>query len=252
MIEIKQLKKRFGKLDVLKNIDLNITGNGKVIAILGPNGSGKTTLIKSIMGMVIPDGGSIAINGQNIHKEWQYRDKISYLPQIARFPENLKVREVIQLIKSLRSRQTREELLITLFGLEPHLDKKLAYLSGGTRQKVNLTLALMYDNPLIIFDEPTAGLDPVALIKFKDWMEKEKQAGKLILLTTHIMPLVEETADEIIFLLEGQVYFKGTPSDLRHKYPGENLERSIALLLSEAEPDGLSGKTFTPSTSANL
>lgn len=252
MIEIKQLKKRFGKLDVLKNIDLDLTGNGRVIAILGPNGSGKTTLIKSIMGMVIPDGGVITINGQNIHNEWLYRDKISYLPQIARFPENLKVREVIQLIKSLRSRQTREELLITLLGLESHLDKKLAYLSGGTRQKVNLTLALMYDNPLIILDEPTAGLDPVALIKFKDWMEKEKQAGKLILLTTHIMPLVEETADEIIFILEGQVYFKGTPGELRYKYPGENLERSIALLLNKAGPDFQTGKIYTTSTSSSV
>lgn len=245
MIQIKRLKKQFGKLTVLKEIDLNLTGQGKIIAILGPNGSGKTTLIKCLMGMVIPDAGDIIIENQNIQHQWLYRDQISYLPQIAKFPDNLKVREVIQLVKSLRTRPSHENKLIELFGLQSYLDKKLAYLSGGTRQKVNLTLTLMYDNPLIVFDEPTAGLDPVALIKFKDWMEQEKEAGKLILLTTHIMPLVEETADEIVFLLEGRVYFQGTPQELNQQFPAENLERSIALLLNKALPGETADQTVT-------
>lgn len=234
MIEIKNLHKSFGSLRVLNGIDLHFSERGKISAVLGPNGSGKTTLIKCLLGMVLPDQGEILVGGQRIANRFDYRASVGYLPQIARFPENLRVGEVIALIKDIRGVETSEEALIRLFGLAPFLSKRLGALSGGTRQKVNLTLAFMYDSPLLILDEPTSGLDPVALIRLKDYIRAERDRGKTILITTHIIELVEELADEIIFLLEGNVYFRGSARELKNRYATDDLERAIAAILDPA------------------
>ncbi len=232
MIKIENLHKRFGKNQVLKGVDLDISEGG-IFAILGPNGSGKTTLIKCILGMVIPDKGEMLIESKSIRKSWKYRQQIDYLPQIANFPPNLTVSELIRMIKDLRNKPAEEELLIKSFQLEPFLDKKLSSLSGGTKQKVNLLLTLMFDSPLIILDEPTSGLDPIALLHLKELIQKEKTNGKTILVTSHIMSFVEEMADEIVFLLEGKVYFKGDISTLKEKTQKESFELAIANVLKE-------------------
>lgn len=232
MISIKQLEKAFGKTEVLKGVDLELRDTGKTTAILGPNGSGKTTLIKCILGMVLPDAGEVRLLGQSVRGQWQYRSEIDYLPQIARFPENLSVREVIAFIKDIRGAGAQDEDLIRFFELTPFLDKRLSNLSGGTRQKVNLVLAFMYDSPLLILDEPTSGLDPVAMIKLRELIQREKDRNKMILITTHIMSFVEEMADEIIFLLEGKVYFRGSIEALKQQYRETSVERAIACILN--------------------
>ncbi|MDN5205038.1 ABC transporter ATP-binding protein [Fulvivirgaceae bacterium BMA10] len=230
MINIKNLKKSFGKNEVLKGIDLDINNNG-IFAILGPNGSGKTTIIKSILGLVVPDEGDIVLQQKNIARNWKYREYVNYLPQIARFPENLKVRELIDMVKDLRNSPAHEQELIELFELNTSLDKSLKNLSGGTRQKVNVVLSFMFDNPILILDEPTVGLDPVAMIRLKKLILKERKKGKTILLTTHIMSVVEELADEIVFLLEGKIHFRGSLEELNQRAQGKNLEHSIAKIL---------------------
>lgn len=244
MIQIQNLSKSFHKNQVLSSLDLEISQPG-VFAVLGPNGSGKTTLIKCILGMVIPDSGQIRYQGASITNEWKYRAAISYLPQIARFPENLTVNELLQMIRDIRDQAARAEEIIHLFGLEPWLNSRLGTLSGGTRQKVNLVLAFMYDNPVIIMDEPTAGLDPVALIRLKDLIQAERQKGKIILVTTHVMNFVEEMANEIVFLLDGRIRFRGELAALKRRCGEPTLERAIAKLLQgeclEAGP--AAGKT---------
>lgn len=230
MIEIKNLTKKFGKLIVLDGLDLNIKSGG-IFAILGPNGSGKTTLIKSVLGMVVPNSGEITIDNVSVLKQWEYRNEINYLPQIANFPTNLTVVELIEMIKNLRPKKSHENELITLFGLIPFLNQKLGNLSGGTKQKVNIVLTFMFDSNLIILDEPTNGLDPIALIHLKEIIKKEKEKGKTLLITTHIMGLVEEIADEIVFLLDGKIYFKGNVADLKHQTNQTNIEHAIAHLL---------------------
>ena len=166
-IDIKNIHKSFKQNHVLKGVDLSITNSG-IWAILGPNASGKTTLIKSILGMVLPDQGHILINDNDVLGKWEYKKSINYLPQIARFPDNLTVVELFKMIEELRNSSGDLQPLIDRFDIKPHLKTKLSNLSGGTKQKVNLALALMYDNPIYIFDEPTAGLDPLALIELKD------------------------------------------------------------------------------------
>lgn len=230
MIAVEGLHKSFGKLTVLDNLDLTIDQGG-IFVILGPNGSGKTTLIKSVLGMVVPNAGNITIDGESVLKQWEYRGNIDYLPQIANFPSNLSVSELLKLVKELRDKPTSDNELIGLFGLEPFLDKKLGHLSGGTKQKVNIVLTFMFNSDLIILDEPTSGLDPIALLHLKDLIKKEKANGKTILITTHIMSFVEEMADEIVFLLDGKIYFKGTVQQLQDQTEQEDLEHAIATIL---------------------
>jgi Cu-processing system ATP-binding protein len=230
MINIKNLHKKFEKLSVLEDLDLEINKGG-IFAILGPNGSGKTTLIKCLLGMVIPNKGEIEIDNQSVLKKWDYRNNLNYLPQIANFPANLTVIELINMVKNLRPKQANENELIYLFGLQPFLKKKLGNLSGGTKQKVNLVLTFMFDSELIILDEPTTGLDPIALIHLKELIQKEKAKGKTILITTHIMSVVDELADEIVFLLDGKIYFKGSVDTLKEQTEQTNLEHAIAELM---------------------
>jgi len=234
MIEIKDLYKKFGTNQVLQGIDLDIQRGG-IFAVLGPNGSGKTTLIKSILGMVIPNSGSIKLDGKSVKNSWKYRNEIDYLPQIANFPGNLSVNELIKMIKDIRAKKNTDELrLIELFKMEPFLNKKLGNLSGGMKQKVNLLLAFMFDSPLIILDEPTSGLDPISHIRLKELIKTEKAKGKTILITSHIMSFVEEIADEIVFLLEGKIYFKGSISELKTKTNQPDFEHAIASILSSS------------------
>lgn len=232
MVEIIDLYKKFGKNEVLNGVSLKIDKGG-IFAVLGPNGSGKTTIIKSILGMVIPDKGRIEVFGESIKKSPNYRYKIDYLPQIANFPSNLKVLELIKMIKDLRGQTQNDQALIEIFKLAPFLNKKLGTLSGGTKQKVNLVLTFMFDSPIIILDEPTTGLDPISLIRLKALIAKEKQKGKLILITSHIMSFVEEVADEIVFILEGQIYFKGTIDDLKTNTAQHDFEHAIANILTQ-------------------
>ncbi len=230
MIELKDIYKSFGKIEVLKGVSFEHK-KGEVLTILGPNSSGKTTLIKIILGMVIPQKGEIYIDGELVNGKYQYRNGIDYLPQIARFPDNLTVQELISLIKEMRVKESREERLIEMFNLTPFLKQKLNNLSGGTKQKVNLVLAFMFDSPIIILDEPTTGLDPASLISLKKLIKEEKEKGKAIIVTTHILSFVEEMADQIVFLLEGKLHFKGSINMLKLETNQKDLEHSIASVM---------------------
>jgi Cu-processing system ATP-binding protein len=229
-LQVEKIHKSFGVNEVLKSIDL-LFKEGKTTAVLGPNGSGKTTLIKSVLNIVIPDKGDIKIGDQSTKNQWLYKAQINYLPQIARFPDNLRLRELIQMIKDIRGATDRDLYLAELFKLSSFMNYRMSHLSGGTRQKANIVLALMYDNPILILDEPSTGLDPASLIRFKDLIHEEKKKNKTILINTHIMSLVEDLADEIVFLLEGHIHFSGSVNELKEKYDEQNLERAIAKIL---------------------
>lgn len=233
VIEIEGLSKTFDRKPVLKSVSLNLEDSG-IFTILGPNASGKTTLIKSILGMVFPDSGEVRINGLSVKNQFEYKRQINYLPQIARFPENLKVYELLNFISDLRGKSARKDELIEMFSLNKYLKERINILSGGTKQKVNVLLAFMYDNPILILDEPTNGLDPIALVRLKELIKKEREAGKCILITTHIMQLVEDLSDRIIYMLEGHIHFDGNLSSLKSTYGASTVENCIANMLESS------------------
>lgn len=232
MIEIHDLHKRFGKLSVLRGAELAVRP-GQVTAVIGPNGAGKTTMIKMILGLARPDAGEIRFDGKPIAGDSAYRARIGYMPQIARYPENLSGAELIRMLKDLRGRGAPlDEELIERFDLGPHLKKPLRTLSGGTRQKVNAVMAFLFRPELLILDEPTAGLDPVSSSILKDKVLAERAAGRTFILTSHIMNELEELSDDVAFLLEGMVRFSGPVQELKRRTRQQSLERAIAQVMT--------------------
>lgn len=231
MITIQNLSKKFGLLEALKNVSVEIS-DGSITYLVGPNASGKTTLIKSILGLVKPTSGTIIIGGEKLNGNFSYREKIGYMPQVASFPENLTVEEIINMIKNLRERAVAyDEELISELNLQKEFKKRLKNLSGGTRQKVNACIAFLFNPNILILDEPTAGLDPVSSSILKDKILKEHQNGKTIIFTSHILSELEELAERVIFLLEGQIRFNDTKDKLINSTEKHNLERAIASIM---------------------
>lgn len=231
MIEIKSISKKFGKLEVLKNVNLSCK-KGECIALIGPNGCGKTTLIKSILGMVLPDVGTIEFNGKSILGEYIYREKIGYMPQIGRYPDNMTIGQIIEMIKKVRnSNQDLDQDLLTAFELEKLFDKQMRTLSGGTTQKVSAVLAFLFNPDVLILDEPTAGLDPLASEILKEKIIKEKDKGKLIFITSHLLSELDDLITEIIFMQEGEVHFHKKVEDLKTETNEDKVSKAIASIL---------------------
>jgi Cu-processing system ATP-binding protein len=234
VIQVTSLTKHFGRLMVLDGLDLHVE-TGRITAILGPNGAGKTTLIKSILGLVMPDTGEIFVAGERLTGDAAYRSRIGYMPQTARYPENLTVREILAMIRDLRGdvQETYEEL-IDLFDLEQQMEKPFRTLSGGNRQRVSAALAFLFRPALLFLDEPTAGLDPVASSTLKDKILRERAAGRTIVLTSHVMSEVEELADSVVYLLDGKVYFEEAVASLLERTGEPTLERAMARVMLRA------------------
>ena len=188
MIVARNVSKSFGKLNVLNAISFECR-KGETVSLIGPNSSGKTTLIKCLLGMVIPDQGTILFNEEPIAGNWLYRNNVGYMPQIGRYPDNMTIEHVFDLVCDIRKKPLKEcdVELITEFGLEKIYDKRMRTLSGGTRQKVSASIAFLFNPDVIILDEPTAGLDPLSSEVLKAKITAEKLKGKLILITSHIL-----------------------------------------------------------------
>lgn len=232
IIQVKQLQKSFGKLQVLKQIDCNFSRGG-IVGILGPNAAGKTTLIKSILGMVIPDGGEILFEGKSVANSFEYKKNIGYMPQIGRYPDNMKIGDLFDMMKDLREVHDRLDTdLITAYQLNTMTNKAMHTLSGGTRQKVSAALAFLFDPPVLILDEPTAGLDPLSSEVLKEKILAEKAKGKLILITSHILTEVDELADKVMYLLDGQIKFYKALTDLKAETGEQRLGKALTKILS--------------------
>ena len=231
MIAIKKVNKKFGKLKVLIDISTEFAPT-KSYAIIGPNGSGKTTLIKCVLGMVLPDSGEIEVNGKNIADQWMYRQAIGYMPQIGRYPDNMRMGQLFDMIRDLRQDHTAtDDELITDFGLHGLFDKRMHTLSGGTRQKVSGALAFLFEPSVFILDEPTAGLDPLSVEILKAKILKERGNGKMVLITSHIMSDLDELASDVVYIEDGVIQYVNTIHQLKSETGEEKLGRSIAAIM---------------------
>jgi Cu-processing system ATP-binding protein len=240
MIKIQNIQKRFKKLQALNDINAEFT-KGQVVALIGPNGSGKTTLIKSILGLVRPDSGSIYFNDTAITEKVEYRNDIGYMPQIGRYPDNMKISQLFSMLKNVRgSKKKLDEELYYKFKLDTILDKSMRALSGGTRQKVSAALAFLFDPETLILDEPTAGLDPLASEILKAKITAEKEKGKLILITSHILSDLEELTTDIMYLQDGKLIFFKPIAELQKETGEEKLSKAIAWVMKNQQKTELS------------
>ncbi|HMP98966.1 MAG TPA: ABC transporter ATP-binding protein [Cyclobacteriaceae bacterium] len=243
MISFQDIYKSFGKLNVLNGVSLHLRA-GQSYALVGPNGSGKTTLIKSLLGMVIPDKGDITFKGEKINRSWKYRNQIGYMPQIGRYPENMRIGQLFDMMRNIRKDcDELDEELIYEFDLNKMLDKPMHTLSGGTRQKVSAALAFLFNPPVLILDEPTAGLDPVAVEFLKDKIKKELKKGKLLLITSHILSDLDELSNELIYINEGKIDYFNAIEKLKEETGEEQLSKALARLISMVNTKSL--KEFT-------
>jgi Cu-processing system ATP-binding protein len=172
------------------------------------------------------------VNGSLVDGDPAYRAELGYMPQVARFPENLTGREVIRLLRDLRGDAVPEDDdLFDAFGLVHELAKPVRTLSGGTRQKLNAAVAFMFRPSILILDEPTAGLDPVASGIFKEKIAQARREGRSILLSSHVLSELDDLVDDVVFLLDGRVEFEGSLRRLREATGEQRLERAIARLM---------------------
>ena len=234
MIVATNVSKHFGRFAALDNVSITCS-KGQTISLIGPNGSGKTTLIKCLLGMVVPDKGFITFNEKNILHDWKYRAQIGYMPQTGKFPDNMRISEVLDMMIDIRRRDQaqRDEELMEAFGLGKIMDKRMRTLSGGTRQKVSASLAFMFNPDVLILDEPTAGLDPLSSEILKNKIRREKEKGKLILVTSHILSDLDDITSEVVYLQEGKLLFHKSIHALRTDTGEEKLGRAIASVMQK-------------------
>ncbi len=236
MISVQNISKQFGRFKVLSNVSFDCR-RGECIALIGPNGSGKTTVIKSILGMVIPDSGTICFEGKSITNDWLYRNNIGYMPQIGRYPENMSIGQVLDMMKDIRKLPENriDNELFEAFKITSLLDKRMGTLSGGTRQKVSACLAFMFGSQALILDEPSAGLDPLSSEILREKILSEKAKNKLVIITSHILSELDELVTEAIYMQDGSLRFHKTMEELQSQTGEVKLARAIAAVMRQED-----------------
>ena len=237
-ISISGLTKNFGRTRALDELDLNVT-TGEVHGFLGPNGAGKSTTIRVLLGLLRADAGTVRLLDRDPWTDAvELHRRLAYVPGDVELWPNLTGGEAIDLLARLRGgsagvdRRRRDEL-IERFDLDP--TKKGRTYSKGNRQKVAIVAALASDAELLLLDEPTAGLDPLMEVIFQDVINQAKEAGRTVLLSSHILAQVEKLCDRVSIVRLGQVVQSGTLGEMRH------LTRTTIEAETERPVTGLDG-----------
>lgn len=229
IVNLKGVQKKFGKFQALSDVSFTVKA-GEVVGFIGPNGAGKSTTIRTLLGIIKRDAGSAEIFGKDVWKDsLEIHKRISYVPGDVALWGSLTGGEIIDLFIKLHGSgdKQKRDYLIKRFELDPK--KKAKGYSKGNRQKVGLIAALSVNSDLYIFDEPTSGLDPLMEAVFQEEVEKIKEAGKAILLSSHILSEVERLADKVVIIRQGEIVETGTLDELRH------LTRSAVTLATEGD-----------------
>jgi ABC-2 type transport system ATP-binding protein len=228
------LHKAFGDVRAVDGIDLEV-GPGECFGLLGPNGAGKTTTIEICEGLTTPDAGTVELLGRNWqHDADELRQLIGIQLQETQFPEKLTVEEVLRLFRSFYRRGMTLDEAIALAQLEEKRRARVGGLSGGQKQRLAMATALVGDPELLFLDEPTTGLDPQARRHVWDLVERLKQAGRTIILTTHYMEEAERLCDRVAIMDHGRVIALGTPNELIATVGGEDIVEFAASSLDSA------------------
>lgn len=206
MIQVDHLTKCFGRTTAVDGVTFSVH-EGEVFALLGPNGSGKTTTLKSIVGLTIPDGGTVRINGIDVHLHPRSaRQMVSYLPQRVVFPESLTAREILVFHARLRGLPVEEgDRMLEKARFAAAADRAVGTFSGGMVQRLGLAVVALPDAPVLLLDEPTANLDPQGVKRFREFILQQKEAGRTVLFSTHLLAEAEQLADRVGIFVGGRL-----------------------------------------------
>ena len=214
ILEIKKLNKSFDNKEVLKNVNLKLTG-GKIIGLLGKNGAGKTTLIKLINDLLTPTSGEILVKGKPIGVESKKR--ISYLPERTYLNKQMKVSEVLDFFKDFYEDFDYEKAEKLLKDLDLDINMKLSKMSKGMQEKVQLVLVMSRNADLYILDEPLGGVDPATRDYILDTILSNFNENASVIISTHLISDIERILDEVIFIDKGEIILKEDADKLRKK-----------------------------------
>jgi ABC-2 type transport system ATP-binding protein len=225
MIKIESLSKSFGKIKALDNLNLDVK-RGELLGIIGPNGAGKTTAIRITCCILKPDSGDVLVDGMSIHQEpIKIKSMIGYLPEEPNLYERFKARDLLRYFAELygvpKDKITgRIDEMLELVGMTHRADDRINTFSKGLRQRIGIARALVHDPQILIFDEPTMGLDPATSNNIREFI-RELKGDKTIILCTHYMDEADSLCDRVAILNQGKIMDMGTPQDLKSKIHGD-------------------------------
>ncbi len=240
MIEAKALCKRFGPIDAAREVSF-VARDGEITGLLGPNGAGKSTTLRMLYGVLAPDSGSACIDGIDIRGETSSaRAHLGVLPHAAGLYANLTARENIEYFGSLqgigRDRlHVRATELARALGMQGFMERRVKGFSLGQRIKVALARALVHDPANLVLDEPTNGLDVMAIRNLREMLKDLKSQGRCILFSSHVMQEVAALCDQVIIIGRGRVLAQGTLQSIRERSGTGSLEEGFLQVLGDAE-----------------
>lgn len=239
-VEVEGLRKTFrGDKEVVAVDGLSFrVGMGEVYALLGANGAGKTTTLRMLSTLMVPNEGTIRVAGHDVRTApAAARASIGFLSPSMALHERLTVRESLRYfahLQGVRDVRTRVDALVERFDLTDYADRTCDHLSTGMGQKAQLARAFLHDPPVLVLDEPTNGLDVLVTANFRDHIRQARDAGKAVLLSTHIMREVEEVSDRVGILHGGRLIAEGTVAELLDRTRTTDLERAFVALVGGA------------------
>ncbi len=221
-IEIKDYSKKYGEIEAVKNISLSVK-KGEIFGLIGPDGAGKTSLIRTICTLLVPDSGSILVKGMDVSTHIsEIRSILGYMPQRFSLYQDLTIEQNLKFFSDLfqvpeKERETRKEQLFQFSRLKPFQKRQAGKLSGGMKQKLALSCALIHTPEILVLDEPTFGVDPVSRQEFWEILRIIQKEGVTILVSTAYMDEADQ-CDRIALFFDGNIKGIGTPDELRAKY----------------------------------
>lgn len=240
MIEASRLSKRFGAIEAVKDVSFTAR-NGEITGLLGANGAGKSTTLRMLYGVLTPDSGSACIDGLDIRGETsRARARVGVLPHAAGLYGNLSARENIHYFGTLqgvgsKDLRRRTDELAGILGLEEFLDRRAKGFSQGQRIKVALARALVHDPGNIVLDEPTNGLDVMAIRNLRDMLLALKREGRCVLFSSHVMQEVAALCDRVVIIGHGRVLADATVQSIRDQSGTGSLEEAFLRVLGDSE-----------------
>ena len=228
LLQVRNITKRFGKLVAVDDLNLEVRA-GEVIGLLGVNGAGKTTVMNMILGLTIPNEGTITVFGRDLQKHRiDILKRTNFCTTYANLPSNLKVWQNLRVFAGLygiKNPVDKIEELLDMLGISHLRESITGRLSAGEGTRVNLAKALLNDPELLLLDEPTASLDPDIADKVRKLVLRlQRERSPAILYTSHNMRDIEEVCDRILFLHEGRILAEGTAEEIKSRFEGKDLD----------------------------